>query len=211
MSKLLLLLIIGGVAALLWTGIIEVNINSEKAGDLPGSSISESTKSPLLENGRVFAIKGVRKAELFFAENDDQKMEVILGFVEKDSERLQEMMEVGRTAAEVKPQAELLVESLRQARVQSWELSEGELADLSEDVQNVMNAALAVFHAIDRYYEDDAAQELAAVTDSLEEELDTAIAQEKAEGAVAETEDDSRSSGDESEPTTEESKSPLKF
>lgn len=214
MSKLFIFFLIAGVGALIWTGILEINVKPEKVSNLPGSGISETTKSPLLEKARAFGVKGARKAELFFAENDDQKMEVILGFVEKDSKRLQEMMEVGRTAAEVKPQAQLLVESLRQARVQSWELSEGELADLSDNVQNVMNSALAVFHAIDTYYEDEAAEELAPVTAALTEELDTAIAQEKSEGAVAGTEDDARTEQDKEDSTTEESEPstvPLRF
>lgn len=208
MSKLLIVLVVMGLGAMLWAGVLEVNLHSDRIGSVPGTFVEKVLSRSLYEQARSLAVTGKRKAELFFAENDDQKMEVILGFVEKDSERLKRMMEVGRTASEVKPQAELLVDSLRQARVQSWELSEGELADLSDQVRNVMNAALAVFHAIDTYYEGEAAEELAVVTSALDEELDTVIAQEEAEGSVAGTEDDK---GESTQSTSVESPIPLKF
>lgn len=210
MSKFFVFLLIVGVGLLFWGGVLEINVHSDRVGDVPGSVLNNVLSRPLYEKGRSLTVTGKRKTELFFAEKDEQKMEVILGFVEKDSDRLQHMMEIGRTASEVKPQAELLVDSLRQARVQSWELSEGELADLSENVKNVMSAAVGVFNAIDTYYsEADQKEELASVTSALDEELGTVIAQEQVSGQVAGTEDDKNQAKSQSNP--DETPIPLKF
>lgn len=210
MSKFFVFLAVVAVGLMFWGGVLEVNVHTDKVGDVPGSVFETAFSRPLYEKGRSTVVSGKRKVELFFADKDEQKMEVILGFVEKDTDRLQQMMEIGRSAAEVKPQAELLVASLRQARVQSWELSDGELADLSDNVKNVMSAAVGVFNAIDTYYSEiDQKEELASVTSALDEELGTVIAQEESDAQVAGTTDDKSDKQAESTPAT--SPIPLKF
>jgi len=209
MSKLLLLALILVAGGAIATGVLEVKVYPERAAQAPGQFVQYIASGNFFEQGRALLIGLKRKFELYAAQEDDQKMEIMLGFVRQDAARLEKLVTSDPSPQKIVPQTKMLAKSIEQAQEQGAKLSEGALAELrgpSEEAFEQAANALARVEELQRRVEE-GAQDLANTLEDLDIPQDAGDA---AEGEVAGAQDDTTEES-ESAPEENQSSIPLRF
>lgn len=189
MSKLTLLVVIAvGIIAYL-SGVFEVVVHPERVSNIPATVQNLAQDGSLLVQAKTYVTKIKRKGELLLADSADRKLELAVEYEETDAEHLAQLLDKEPDPKAVLPQAELLVESMKQVETYTADAT----VDTFVSVQDKHEAALVLaadsltkLQHIEKEYE--AYQDrLANVTDSLEQVVGQEIPTEKEEGEVAGT------------------------
>ncbi len=143
MSKLFLLLLIGLAIAGMATGVIDVRINFEKLGDLPGTVQQALGGGAFLSQAEYYVTTWKRKAETSFANSDDKKFELYMEYVKKDTETLKDALDAKKGPDTVILKSKLLNESLAQAK----EIVEDITDESLEEVRDAWIVILAAANA----------------------------------------------------------------
>lgn len=209
MSKTLLILAAGVIAALLLGGAVEVKIHPEKLASVPAAIAKSAKEGGLLTATKTKATISKRTVEQYVLDSEKQKFEVALQYVKEDSEKLNKLIEGEGSwdSDKVVTQATLLEDSLERIDEQSQEVPMDTLAefkDKSEESLKTAQATLAKLEEFQNEYED-AKEKLASITQTLKDQLEKFdLTPEDADIAGAQ---DEAEENQESEPTD----IPLKF
>lgn len=138
----------GGLAALLLGGVIEVRFHPEKIADVPGAVASAARDGSLYEKARVQAVSLKRTAEGWLIKDDQQRLTVALGNVERDSQRLKALSERGAKDGALAAQSGLLEKSFDHLSEVSQSVSLDDLVSLKDKVAEAVHNAQATLNAI---------------------------------------------------------------
>lgn len=174
MSKLTVIVIAAVVAVLVLNGTLEVKVHPEKIADLPGIVTKSLADGGLPSMAKLQAIRLKRKGEMFFLEDPDKRLELVLGYVESDAVKLRDSIENGDHPKVVAPKAQLLSDSVGQVKALAGEATEGGLASLKEKTILALSeasAALGELQKLQEQLEENTAR-LTTITESLGSELE---------------------------------------
>lgn len=198
-----MILFLGVVAGLVLGGVIEVNFHPDKIADVPGAVMSAARDGSLYEKARVQAVSVKRLAEGWLIKDDQQRLTVALGNVERDSERLKTLNERGAKDGALAAQSNLLEKSLNHLSGISQEVSLDDLVSLKDKVATAVGSAQTTLNTINEWQ--NRFSKLAETFNNAKQALERQVGQ-LGEGSVAGT-------STSPSPTPENSSStiPLKF
>lgn len=118
MSKITGLLLLAGIAALVYGGVLEVKVHPGRLGELPARLSALTRNKASIEQGRTFVTQLKRRGERLVFQDKEKRLELSVLNVQRDAERLQEL--AARSPgdpAKLLPQAKLLISSIDAVRV----------------------------------------------------------------------------------------------
>ena len=209
MSKLTLLVLIAAAVIAYLSGVFEVVVHPERVSQIPATVQNITKDGSLIVQAKTYVTKLKRKGELILADTPDRKLELAVGYEDIDAEHLAQQLDKEADPKSVLPQAELLLESMKQvdtyiddAKVETFVA----VQDKHEAALILAADSLAKLKDIQQEYE--AYQErLAQVTSSLEEEVGQDIKSEEGEVAGSTTDEEQ----EETSSDIPASRIPLKF
>lgn len=203
LNKIYIILIIGAIAALIFSGVLEVKIHPDKIAGLSKNTLKFSKDQSVLEKGRAFFIKLKRRGEQFIIRDKEKRLELALLYVEKDAERLNDLIKEDKDAAYLLPASQALIESLNLVRSTAEDAPVDVVASLKTKSQDAFSSAQETLGELKDIHEQyEAIQtEFTRLTESLEKQI----------GDLDLEEDDNKEKENESSEEPEKSKIPLKF
>ncbi len=200
MSKLTWGILIAGGAFLVMSGVVQVNFNSE---NLPGTP--EISGGGTFEKVRSYGVRSKRVGQMFLVDNEKERIDLSLDFVEADANRLDTLLEKAEEASTLVPQAAMLLDSLDRAKELSRAVSPEVLAaakDRSQEAFSVASKSINNLHVAEA---EDAltSERLATLTESLTIEVGglTDIAPQVAGTSDGEEEGSTEETPEEPKPT----------
>lgn len=190
MSKLTLLVAVA-IAAGLFGGVLEVKVRPEKLSALPGALLNLAQSDSLYEKGRHWAVSLKRAGEFFIIKDEKQQLELAIGYINADAERLNTLIENDKSAEHIMPQAELLTLSIERAGDLAAKAHVDNLAAFQQDTKKAFNNAALTVHRLQEMHASYQALEekFAGIVSSLEKQIGTLA--DTSEGEVAGTKDES--------------------
>lgn len=208
MSKITLLIGIASLTVLFLSGVIHVELRTDRLSAVPGTIQGIVSNGGLLASAKTHITSWKRAAELYVADSASNKMELAMKYTEVDTGHLQKSLEQHEQPEVIIPEAELLLDSVSQMKEYAAQLSEEELAALAEESKLISANTRGVLAQLQEVQKDYASFEerLANVTDTLQLRLGEP---EQSPGEVAGAADESTKT--ESTPTPPPTDIPLKF
>lgn len=198
MSKLLFLILSIVAVASVATGVVEVQLHPDKLSSAPGDLTRFVSNGVLLEKARSVGISAKRAVELYSAQEENQKLEVAVGFVREDATRLEEMVEDKPNIEKLVPQTEMLAKSIKRSRELAQDVSEGDLAELRVISEEAFGYAGSAFGKLAAFQ-----KELQTSSDTLTKILEDVVPPEE-EGEVAGAQDEAEDESEETAPVQSE-------
>ena len=182
------------VGALLVGGVVEVTFHPDQLANVPGRVLDTATSGAVREQVRGKVVSWKRVGEQWIIGDEEKKLQLAIGYIESDAERLTELAETGSDSADsILPQAELLVSSIERSSTLTNSVSVEVLADARDETKASLRAAASALGQLRSLKEElfSLNERFAAVTDQLEGQVgDIRLADEPdKEGAVAGTSD----------------------
>lgn len=181
----LLILVVG---ALIVGGVVEITFHPEELANVPGRVIGAATSGAVREQvrGRVVAWK--RTGEQWIIGDEEKKLQLAIGYIETDAERLTELAETGSDSADsILPQAELLVASIERSGQLTDSVSVEVLAEARDKTKAALRAAATALEHLKGLKEElySLNERFAAVTDELENQVGAIRLADEPEQAAA--------------------------
>jgi hypothetical protein len=116
MRKILSIVAIVAIAVFMLTGVLEIKFHGDKLSDIPRNIVLAGSSKSTWVKIRNTGVHWKRNGEQWLVKDNAQKLELSLGYVEKDSQSLLDTVATSAADPEVIAlQAELLIKSLRRA------------------------------------------------------------------------------------------------
>jgi len=113
MSKITLIAVVAGVAALIIGGVLEVKVHPDKLAQTPAAVKKYLTDRGTLALVGVQATRVKRKVEGYIMSDPDQKFSVAVKYVQSDTAKMVDQMESGDEPRAILLQAQLVRDSLK--------------------------------------------------------------------------------------------------
>lgn len=195
MSKFWVFLVVIGIGALIWTGILEVNFNFSpgEVSDVPGVANTIVKEKTTYEKGRAYVIGLKRRGELFVVRNREKRLVLALLYVKNDSARLEELIDSGTSAEGLLPQTELLISSLNQVRTNAQKAPVEVVASLKKESAAAFSDAQYSLGRLQEQHQDyeKIQDEFERLTRALERQIGELGLEERSEEEVAGDQDGS--------------------
>jgi len=207
MSKLGILSIIA-LAVLIWGGVIEVRFSASKLGEVPGKVIGLFQGQSSLASVTSWGTNVKRDGETWIIKDEQQRIQVALGYIKNDAERLIEVKEdVETETSDVLIQADLLLDSVSRVDEISGRATADNVASLREEIKDAFRTARSALDELKELQEEYSSlrERFATATQSIEWNVGEIQFAEDGDGsgAVAGAKDDKTG--------TEDSAVPLEF
>jgi len=209
LNKIYVILIIGAIGALIFSGVLEVKIHTDKIAGLSDNTLSIFKDQSVLEKGRALFVKLKRRGEQFIIRDKEKRLELALLYVGKDAERLNDLIKENKDAAYLLPLSESLIDSLNLVRATAEDAPVDVVASLKTKSQDAFSSAQKTLGELKDMHEqyEEIQTEFTRLTESLEKQIgDLGITEDENSREEENTEEPSEPSEE-----TEESKIPLKF
>lgn len=181
MRKLITIVALVVLAIFILTGVLEIKFHGEKLSDIPRNLVLAGSSKSTWVKIRNTGVHWKRSGEQWLVKENAQKLELALGYVEKDSQDLLETVSTSAADPEVIAlQAELLIKSLRRASDVITHAPADVLADAREDAEQSFSSAHNALAKLSQAREERQAlnERLAELSSELKDQLgDVAPAQ----------------------------------
>ena len=221
LNKIYIVLIIGAIAALIVSGVLEVKIHPDKISGISKNTLGLFKDQSMIEKSRAFFVKIKRRGEQFIIQDEEKRLELALLYVEKDSERLNRLIKENKDAANLLPSSQSLITSLNLVRSTAEDAPVEVVASLKDKSQKAFSSAQETLGELKDTHEqyESIQEEFTRLTESLEKQIgELDINEEDSTNEENEEEDSDKEEGsDESNESTEtvetttKEKIPLKF
>src|SRR3989344_6228340 len=173
MSKIFGLALIALGVFLVLSGAVEVKVHAEKIRALPEIVLSGAKDGSRLGTAQRAVLKARRFGENLLIQDKPKRLEVALLNVQADAKRLQQALESKAEASTLLPDAEMLLDSLRQVRTAAQLAPVDAVAARKEDSARAFADARQVLQALREQQQEVASieEELQRLTASLEEQV----------------------------------------
>lgn len=199
MSKLWFVLVLVIIVGLIWSGIVEINVNKPAQYTSFSSATNTIVKEKATyEQGRAYTVGLKRRVESFVVRDKEKRLVLSLLYVRTDAARLQKLIDSGNSPAALLPQAQLLVSSIDQVRANAEKAPVKVVARMRKDSAQTFAAAQQALSGLQEQREEynSIHKEFSRLTGSLEQQigdLDPEEEEEKEE-SVAGTKDEPEAS-----------------
>lgn len=204
MSKITYLLLLAGVAALLYGGVLEVKVHPGRLGELPAKLAALAKNKAAVEQGKVLVTQLKRRGEKLLIQDKKKRLELAVLYVQQDAKHLQELAaRPSEDPAKLLPQAKLLMSSIDAVRVMAQDAPAEAISTLKQPSIEAFQAAQHALASLkDLHTEYQALRdEFARLTGVLEEHIGKLDLPDK-QGATA---------GATADKSKEQNEIPLKF
>lgn len=173
MSKIWLALVVAAIGGAIWSGVIEVNLKSQKLPEIPAISNNFLKEKATYEKGRAYLVGLKRKGEMIIVRDKEKRLVLSLLYVKNDSSRLEELIAKALSQASIIPQAELLVWSINLVRENAQKAPVEVVASLKQDSVKTFSQAQIALGGLKKEQAEYAAihQEFNRLTHSLEQQI----------------------------------------
>ncbi len=206
LNKIYIILVIGAIVALIFGGVVEVKVHPDKIAGLSKNTLNIFKDQSVVEKGRAIFIKFKRRGEQFIIRDKEKRLELALLYVEKDAERLNDLIKEDKDASYFLPASQALIESLNLVRSTAEDAPVDVVASLKTKSQDAFSSAQETLGELkDIHGQYEAIQnEFTRLTESLEKQIGNLELEEK---------EDNKEEENNEEPSKEPEKSaiPLKF
>ena len=209
LNKVYIILIIGAIVALIVGGVLEVKVHPDKIAGLSGNTMKIFKDQSILEKSRAIFIEFKRRGEQFIIRDKEKRLELALLYVEKDAERLNDLIKENKDAAHLLPASETLINSLNLVRSTAEDAPVEVVASLKTKSQDAFSSAQETLGELKDIHEQyDAIQnEFTRLTESLEKQIGQLDIKEDEDNKEEENSEEPKESSEEPEKST----IPLKF
>lgn len=217
LNKIYIVLVIGAIAALIVSGVLEVKIHPDKIAGISKNTLGLFKDQSMIEKSRAFFVKIKRRGEQFIIRDKEKRLELALLYVEKDAERLNTLIKEDKEASYLLPSSQSLIASLNLVRSTAEEAPVEVVASLKDKSQKAFSSAQETLGELKDIHEQYEAiqEEFTRLTESLEKQIGELNINEDDNASEEESGDKEEGSDepDESIETEESTKEkiPLKF
>lgn len=197
MSKITFLALIA-VAIGIAGGVIEVKLHTDKLGALPGNIMALAQDGTLQERVRGTVTGFKREAEFWIIRDEQQRLELATQYIEKDANRLKELLAKKNPLPGLIPQAQLLAASIERAGDVTAASTADNIAAWQDKTKAAFTTAagsigeLKITHKEYKTLE----EKLAAVVQALEKQIGSFEIKPAKDAAVAGTTDEKKEESD---------------
>ncbi|MEX0650342.1 MAG: hypothetical protein WD200_05045 [Candidatus Andersenbacteria bacterium] len=184
MSKITLLVGVAVLAALFFSGVIKIELQPDKLATVPGTVQNLVSDGGLLTSTKNKIISWKRKAELYLADSNTNKMELAMKYTEVDTQSLTELLDKKENPDVIISTAELLLGSVENMKEFAQQLSDEELVALQDQANLIVQKTSTVLSELEKIQKDygEYEERLADITSSLQGSLGEP---QQSEGEVA--------------------------
>lgn len=210
MPRLTTIIALLAVGVLLLSGVVEVRLNPDKFGNIPGV-VSDAGSGNFGNIGRL-AIGLKRKGEIFFTDSATERLQQHLTYIATDADKLNELLAAQQSESDaILGQATLLVQSLEDARSQAATIDPEQLVSMQEQSDTAITNAkqsLSKLYELQEEYQFNQ-ERLAEITSNVELNLGQLDAAEEGEGSADDQGDIAGAEDKEAEPSAADSNDSL--